>query len=385
MAQVIKRTTTTGGNRYDVRTRIAGRVVTRTFQRRKDADAFASTVEADKLRGVVVDPRAGRISLTDYSAMWMDRRADIRPTTRAKYTHLLDNHILPVLGRHDLGRLAPSSVRGWYMTLRSEHEVTADDAYRLLRAILNTAVADEVIPVSPCKVKSAGQVRSRERPVASVSELQAAVAAAPNRYQLALLLPSWCQLRRGEVLGLQRRDVDLLHATIHVERAWSAPMGKPPTLGPPKTAAGTRTLAVPSNVIPALEWHLEHHVSSEPNAWLFATRNGTALSPRNLNRVWETAREKINRTDLRLHDLRHSGLTWAAASGASIAELMRRGGHSNARAALRYQHATEDRDQVIADALAGLAARAEVVSLKPRDGRAMDAPEDTVSEGKNPR
>jgi hypothetical protein len=64
---------------------------------------------------------------------------------------------------------------------------------------------------------------------------------------------------------------------------------------------------------------------------------------------------------------------------------MRRGGHSNARAALRYQHATEDRDQVIADALAGLAAKADVVSLKPRDGRAMDHPKRANSGGKNPR
>jgi integrase len=61
------------------------------------------------------------------------------------------------------------------------------------------------------------------------------------------------------------------------------------------------------------------------------------------------------RRDLFFHDLRHSGLTWAAASGASVAELMRRGGHANPRAALRYQHATEDRDRVIAEALASLA------------------------------
>ena len=74
-----------------------------------------------------------------------------------------------------------------------------------------------------------------------------------------------------------------------------------------------------------------------------------------LNRVWQRARKTVGRPDLFLHDLRHSGLTWAAASGAAVAELMRRGGHANPRAALRYQHATEDRDRAIADALAGLA------------------------------
>jgi hypothetical protein len=70
-----------------------------------------------------------------------------------------------------------------------------------------------------------------------------------------------------------------------------------------------------------------------------------------------------------LHDLRHSGLTWAAATGASVAELMRRGGHASPAAALRYQHATEDRDRALADALAELA---PVTRIHPRDGRAID-------------
>jgi integrase len=56
-----------------------------------------------------------------------------------------------------------------------------------------------------------------------------------------------------------------------------------------------------------------------------------------------------------MHELRHSGLTWSAATGARTAELMRRAGHASPAAALRYQHVTEDRDRVLADALADLA------------------------------
>jgi integrase len=61
-----------------------------------------------------------------------------------------------------------------------------------------------------------------------VRDVARAVEAVPERYRLALLLPAWCQLRRGEVLGLQRRDVDLLHATILIERARIAPMSGNP-------------------------------------------------------------------------------------------------------------------------------------------------------------
>ena len=78
------------------------------------------------------------------------------------------------------------------------------------------------------------------------------------------------------------------------------------------------------------------------------------VTPRTLNRAWERARVAAGRPDLHLHDLRHSGLTWTAATGATTAELMHRAGHASPAAALRYQHATKDRDRALADALAAL-------------------------------
>ncbi len=107
--------------------------------------------------------------------------------------------------------------------------------------------------------------------------------------------------------------------------------------------------------------------------------------------MWERARRAVGRPDLRLHDVRHSGLTWAAASGASVAELMHRGGHASPAAALRYQHATADRDRAIADALAALAEPSEVTpmavakhsvsrSVRTREGH--DAHSDGPDEGR---
>jgi len=77
--------------------------------------------------------------------------------------------------------------------------------------------------------------------------------------------------------------------------------------------------------------------------------------------------------DVRSHDLRHSGLIWAAATGASDAELMRRTGHRSPNAALRYQHATEDRDRALASALGKLARPEDVISLRrTKDGRSSN-------------
>jgi integrase len=349
VAQIHKRSTASGENRYDVRTRIGGRVVTKTFVRRKDADAFANTVEADKLRGVVVDPRRAKVTLRDYANRWLDERHDLAERTQELYRWVLDRHVLPALGNTTLGDLTPSTVRVWNASIAKDHPATAAKAYRLLSTIMKAAVADEVVVRNPCVVKAAASEHASERPVASVSEVDALAAAMPEQLRVVILLAAWCQLRRAELFGLRRRDVDLLRGTVSIAVTRTITMSGRTVEKSPKTEAGRRTLVIPPNIVADLTAHLDAHVAPGPDAVV------VPASDRTLRRSWESARRSIGRPDLRLHDLRHSGLTWSAATGASIAELMRRAGHASPTAAMRYQHATEDRDRVLADALAGMA------------------------------
>jgi len=339
-----------------------------TFASKAEAERWLASAQVDQARGAWVDPRAGEVTLRDYATQWVSQHTGLRETSRSEYRYLLDHYICPPLGDVPIGRLTPSAVRAWHAELHSRHPSTASAAYRLLRAILNTAVADERIVRNPCQVRGAGSAASPERPVASVAEVQGAADAMPEQLRLAVLLGAWCQLRRGEVLGLQRGDVDLLHGTLNVARALVLPPQSRPIVGPPKTAAGRRTLTVPPNVLPDIEAHLERFVGPEPDAWLFPGSGGGALSPSVLEKAWCAARLAIGRPDLHFHDLRHSGLTWAAATGASTRELMARGGHASPAAALRYQHATKDRDKVLADALAELARPAAVTPLRRDPG-----------------
>ncbi|HEV3268436.1 MAG TPA: site-specific integrase [Acidimicrobiales bacterium] len=351
-----------------------GKERTQRFDRKVDAEAWLVTNGADMVRGAWVDPIAGAITLKDFANEWLNGRSDLRASTVAKYRGLLDLHIIPELGADTMANLKPAKVRRWNANLSQRHSSTAAGAYRLLSAICNTAIADEVIARSPCRVVGASEEHPAERPTASLAELSAATEAVPDKWRLALMLATWCQLRRGEILGLQRRDVDPLHGTIRVERTWTAVAGKA-LVGPPKTKAGRRTIAIPPNINEALEHHLSSHVDRDAGAWLFPGDNGAPTYPSSLTRVWSSARLAIGRPDLHFHDLRHSGLTWAAATGASTAELMRRAGHKSPVAALRYQHATEDRDRVLADALATLAESAPIIEFaeaadKLRTGRA---------------
>ena len=339
-----------------------------TFATKAEAERWLAAAQVDQARGAWVDPRAGEVALADYATQWVSQHTGLRQTSRAAYRYLLAHYICPVLGDTPIGRLTPGAVRAWHSELHNQYPATAGTAYQLLRAVLNTAVADERIVRNPCQVRGAGSAVAPERPVASIAEVQAAADAMPESLRLAVLLAAWCQLRRGEVLGLQRGDVDGLHGTLRVERAWVLPPGKKPVLGPPKTGAGRRSLAVPPNIVGDMSAHLGRFVGPEPGAWLFPGLGGAPLSPSRLEGAWRRARLAVGRPDLHFHDLRHSGLTWAAATGASTRELMARGGHSTATVALRYQHATADRDRALADALADLARPAVVTPLRRDPG-----------------
>jgi integrase len=124
--------------------------------------------------------------------------------------------------------------------------------------------------------------------------------------------------------------------------------------------------------------HLDRYVDGEPASLFFTGEKGGPVRPHVLQKTWSQARMTIG-IEAHLHDLRHAGNTWAAATGASTKELMGHMGHANAAAALRYQHATADRDQAIARARSELKtprkrSRWRAKLARPRDGRAMEPP-----------
>ncbi len=166
------------------------------------------------------------------------------------------------------------------------------------------------------------------------------------------MLAAWGHLRQSEVLALQIADIDTKAGTVTVERSWTlARETRRTTLGPTKSDAGTRTLHLPPYVVEALTEHLRNHVGREKTAWLFPGTNGMPLAHRTLSRIWARARQTIDRTDLRFHDLRVSGLTWVGQAGATGAELMYRGGHANLTSVQIYQDADAQRDRALAMAL----------------------------------
>jgi integrase len=256
------------------------------FDRRVDAENWIGLNEADIVRGAWIDPQVGLISLEDYARTWLRDRTDLRPTTKAKYEGLLDRHILPSLGSRALNGLSALHVRAWYGDLHRRHRATAAGAYRLLATISNTAVEDDLVSRSPCRVKRASEEESEERPTAdSVVELDCAVEACPEKCRLAVLLAAWCQLRRGEILGLQRRDLSDDLTTLKVVRTWVQVSDGPAIQGPPKSKAGQRLLNIPPHITDLLSDHLQRFAAPGREGWLFRGKGERPVSPRTLDRV----------------------------------------------------------------------------------------------------
>ena len=336
------------------------------FPSKADAQARLSAIEIELRRGTWTDPRAGRITLTEYAERWLERRPGLGIRTRELYEYLLRKYIGPSLGHHFITNLTPEQVREWHADLATRLPSTAAKSYRLLSTIMKTAALDGLISSTPCRVVGASMEHSDERPVASVDDVAQLEAAMPGNLRIVVSLATWCQLRRGEILGLRRCDVDLEKSRLNIEQSRTFLRDGSSLVKSPKTRAGRRSVSIPAGVRDELRDHLANFVGPTQDALVVTNREGEPVTAMMLQRAWTKARNAAGRPDLHLHDLRHTGLTFAAAAGATTAELMLRAGHSSSEAALRYQHATRERDQMLAETLD--------VLLKKSKSREADKP-----------
>ena len=284
-----------------------------------------------------------------YAEAWLEQR-ELKPRTQALYRRLLDRFVLPAFAEVSLRDITPQVVRAWHSGLDASRPTQRAHTYSLLRSILSTAVTDEILASNPCRVRGAGSAkRVRSIEPATLGELEVLLERIPAQYRALVLIGAWCGLRFGEVSELPRKDVDLKAGTIHVMRG-VVRIGKEVTVGKPKNIAGVRDIAVPPHLLPILEQHLKEHVALGREALLFPSVKDpdVQVHTNTLRRHWLKARLAAGRPDLRVHDLRHTGAVLAAQSGATLAELMARIGHSTPQMALRYQHVARGRDAEIA-------------------------------------
>lgn len=321
----------------------------RTFAAKVDAEGWIGQerrkIDLGTWRPPTAEAARG-VTVKTYAEKWIGQR-DLKPRTESLYRDLLRLHIVPVLGDVELAKVTPSQVREWHAGLQTG-ATRKTHAYQLLHAVFRTALTDEVIDANPCRLEGAMHTRRKREPVVlDAKELAALADALGPRWGMSALLMGWCGLRRGELFELRRGDVDLKAGTISVTRAVTYRDGQW-RVDTPKTAAGTRTVVIPPHIVPDLKKFMRKHVGKGQDALLFASEGNEHVGEWEYRRVFNPAREKIGKPDLRVHDLRHAGAVLAAHAGATVAELMGRIGHTTPEMALRYQHIAAGRDAEIA-------------------------------------
>jgi integrase len=382
-----------------------------TYERKSDADKALVLIEAQLSSGSWSDPERGKVKLEDYAATWITQRPGLRPRTADLYRWLLKKHIAPYLGSVPVGKLSASLVREWRAKLL-ENGVSvsmAAKAYRLLRAIMTTAVEDDgMLARNPCRIKGAGYENAAERPVLTVRQVfdladrvgmrpvgnirktpdgyrlrfgrDGIMRTSPERYatraeaeqalwkmaaagradsrrdqrfRTLVLLATFASLRWGEVTALRRADLDLRARTVRIRAAYVERSTGPLVLGPPKSKAGRRVVGIPAAIIPDLRRHLAVYVKDDPGALVFPGVMGGPIRRGNFNRLagWPHAVASVGMPGLHFHDLRHTGNQFAVNSGAGLRDLMARMGHDSERAAMIYQHEARGADKAITDAI----------------------------------
>lgn len=341
-----------------------------TFDAQDDAVAWLSARRAEIQMEVWAPEVAARgarqrdvPTFRAYADLWLETRKtkgrELRPTTHRQYRMLLDKFILPTFGDERIDRISNEAVNAWYDALAPGRETIRAQSYSLLRTIFASAASERPhpwIPYNPAHIRGAGSTkRAHQVQPASLDELRIIVEALPDRYKLMALLAAWCAMRFGELAELRRCDIDLRTSRVKIRRGVVRVDGRF-IVGPPKSDAGSRDVAIPPHLVPLVKDHLKKFTAPGRDALLFpaSADENLHMAPSTLYKVYYPARKAAGREDLRWHDLRHTGAVLAAQTGATLAELMGRLGHSTPGAAMRYQHAAADRDAEIARRLSAL-------------------------------
>jgi integrase len=328
----------------------------KTFAEAADANAWLSSIESTISGGSWRPPEPSRETFGAFGKRWLATRPDLRESSAERYERLWRIWLEPTFGVITLGALTPESFRVWFTNAMATHPGSTQPgaAYRLSRAMLNTAVEDNLLSVNPCQVRRAGRQEHPERPMATPEEVLRVVSAIDKPYRPMVLLAAWCSMRFGELAGLRRARIDLLHRSIRIEEAAVELSNGQTIFRSPKTKASRRTVTIPAELVPIIEDHLATSVAPESDALVFTSPEGHPLRRTKFRLRWLKACKTAEVSGLHFHDLRGSGATWAAYAGATVAELMARLGHTTPTMAMRYQHATLERDRMLSDRLGAL-------------------------------
>jgi integrase len=318
------------------------------------AEAFAVSVEADKMTGAELDPRANRLTVGQYVAEWQAvavMREGSRLRVRAALATFVD-----MLGDRPLGRVRQSEVKAWVKTRgQAVAPVTLRSDLRWVRAVFAAAVADKLIHSSPCDgIRLETPVR---RPMTAIDPggVMAIAGRLPVSWATIGPLAARTGLRPAEALGLCAEQIDWLRRELRVDRQ----MLRGRVILEPKTASSRRRVPLDTDTL--------HMLSAQVAAWplgpavvvydrrgepageaqlIFHRADGRPLSHQSVNQTWRRQAARAGWPGVRLHDMRHFYASWMLRRKGELPMVSQLLGHARpSTTADIYAHTFADRDE----------------------------------------
>lgn len=352
--------------------------IEKTFRRKESAENWLTIQGADVLRGAHVDPRRGDRPFREIADAWQETWVSLEPKTKVSYRTALDTHLLPEFGGRKVSAISTELVERYVNRLSKDGYApgTVRGVYAVLRNALNTAVRLRMVAVNPCLGVKLPRSSREEMLFLSWEEVQAVAEKITPHYRLLIYTAAYTGLRSGELRGLRRKNVDLLHGRLHVVEALkevertSLPEDERGLIFGPTKNRENRVVTLPRFLKAMLTDHLAS-VSpggNGPDDLVFTTVNGAPMRqslfyrrhfkvavrgrPETKTRPAVEGALAAEKHGLRFHDLRHTCASLLIASGAHPKAICDRLGHSSITITMdRYGHLLPSVDAALADAL----------------------------------
>lgn len=337
-----------GKDKYRARARVAGRLTSKSFDSRAEAWAWVEAAESDSPHKPVRPSHIPTVGAFLESGGYVT--AHMRPTTKNFATSIINAHVRPQWESTRLDEITHRDLQRWILDDVDPKLApsTRKHIAGVMSRILASAVKSGYIQSNPATGLVLPSIQREEMRFLDPNEIDRLAATIDARFAALVYLGAYGGLRIGELLGLRADHIDPARGRVDVADCITDNAGRA-TVGPPKTRAGRRTVALPRSVVRIALAHSESSCGARRGrAWLFPASTGGPMLPTNFRRnIWRPAVARAGMTGLRVHDLRHTAVALWIAAGASPKEVASRAGHTSVSFSLdRYGHlfpAQEDR------------------------------------------
>jgi len=303
---------------------------------RKQAEEQAAKLVAAYATGQYIDEN--KQTVAQFAEHWLTTWAagNVSNKTLERYTSLIKVHVLPRIGSIPIQRLRAGDLQGLYAGL-TVADRTRLHIHRVIHRMLRHAAQWSVVHQNVASLVDSPSVKSTEIEILTPVEIQRVLAALRGTSLYPIVATALgTGLRRGELLALRWKDVDLDGAKLRVEQSLEQTK-RGLVFKAPKTRHGRRTVTLPASTVTELRAHwqatLERRLKLgqgkiEDSALVFATWDGNTRSPNAMSKEWRRAvhAAKLKRT---FHSLRHTHASSLIAAGIDVLSISRRLGHGS--------------------------------------------------------